>query len=225
MRLGTMLVMGFLAVSAGCGSSGSAQSDSDASTTGPCAAGEVYCPTCGGRGFCNASCPAIVCPEPSDASGGADASGGDGGGCPADASSTCLDCSGGRFCVSGPCPAFSCSDVDAAAPPCPATLPAAKEACTEPQACPYGPTCAFCAPTNPGIGPLQCSTKSCTWGSLQLQSNPSPCTPSPPTQGDSCGSSVTCYYCTPGSLVVASCSSINDTYTWSVGPVANMASD
>jgi hypothetical protein len=36
---------------------------------------------------------------------------------------------------------------------------------------------------------------------------------------------VTCDYCTPAGLIEASCMSIADTYTWYVGPVANMASD
>jgi hypothetical protein len=73
---------------------------------------------------------------------------------------------------------------------------------------------------------LQCTaTKPCTWGSKTLSSNPQACTTSPPTQGQSCGSAVTCDYCTPAGLIEASCMSINDTYTWDVGPLANVASD
>jgi len=201
------------------GASGSTPGDLDASPMGSCSAGETHCSTCDGQGFCATSCPAIACPGPSDA-GGTDASAPDSG-CPADAATSCPDCSGRPFCVSGPCPVISCWDLDASTPACPAATPTIHQACTQLQACPYGSTCAFCAPTNPGLGPFVCGTKGCTWGAMQLAPNPSPCPLSPPKKGASCGNSLSCYYCTPGSLVVASCSSINGTYRWGVVPIAN----
>jgi hypothetical protein len=97
-----------------------------------CAAGEVYCATCNGGGFCSSQgCPAYACPVvgPAAAEAGADAgsvddaasvddaNGTDSGLCPADKPSYCLDCSGGGFCVSGPCPASTCPVRDAGALP------------------------------------------------------------------------------------------------------------
>lgn len=92
-----------------------------------CAMGDVYCTGCGGGGFCSQGCPTIVCPTgdggmADGAAGGdagadtrdaADARDADAIGCPSAAPTSCLDCSGGGFCVSGACPAKTCPVRDA----------------------------------------------------------------------------------------------------------------
>lgn len=96
----------------GCGTDGTTLG----SQSQTCVAGQVYCSTCNGGGFCTAGgCPGIACPIGSDGGGGADAGGvADGGGssCPANMPLACLDCNGGSYCVaygnSGACPATTC---------------------------------------------------------------------------------------------------------------------
>jgi hypothetical protein len=103
---GVVLIAGSLAFLTACGSSG-IEAGSDASVTSGCAAGETYCSSCAGGGFCSVSCPAVACPVRD--SGLTDAAGSsDGGACPASAPSSCPDCNGGWFCVSGACPATTC---------------------------------------------------------------------------------------------------------------------
>src|SRR5258708_4447355 len=134
--LAISLFVGTLVSGAACGSSATTQPGSDAATSGSCAAGKVYCLGCGGGGFCATACPALSCPSPPD--GGGDA--GAGSRCEGDASTSCLDCSGEPFCVSGACPALSCPTTDDsgtgesdAAPSCPATAPSPGQNCTQPQ--------------------------------------------------------------------------------------------
>ena len=71
-------------------------------------------------------------------------------------------------------PALRCaySDGDAAAPPCPATAPATKQACTQPQACLTWIHVRILRAYEPGIRALEnvaSRANSCTWGSMQLQ--------------------------------------------------------
>jgi hypothetical protein len=84
---------------------------------------ETLCTTCpGGVPFCSQACPAIACPI-LDAGPEVDGAPGDAGrdaaatGCPATASTACIDCGGTGFCVSGPCPALNCAEVDSGAAP------------------------------------------------------------------------------------------------------------
>jgi hypothetical protein len=147
-------------------------------------------------------------------------------------------------CAMQPCGAPAAPAADAAVPACPETAPAMHHACAQPQACAYGSTCAFCAPSHPdpngglvfvpafanaGFNPLQCDggPASCAWGAMPLQPNPSLCPMSPPAWNDSCsyvttGSSTgfspgcvgSCFYCTPGGLVQALCENGNDVCEW-----------
>ncbi len=97
----------------GCGASGA-----DAGSQGACPSGDVYCAACDGGGFCSNACPGIEC-FASDGGGtfdgASDAAIIDGGACPASASTPCLDCNGGIFCVAGSCPAMTCPLADAGA--------------------------------------------------------------------------------------------------------------
>ena len=59
---GAVLIAGSLAALSACGSSGGTGAGSDASATSGCVAGQTYCSSCTGGGFCSASCPAVACP-------------------------------------------------------------------------------------------------------------------------------------------------------------------
>jgi hypothetical protein len=103
--------------------------------------------------------------------------------------------------------------VDASPADCPATEPTTGQSCTQELGCLYGSTCAWCAPTV--MGAMCSSAGACIWG-LQPLGNPAPCPPSAPVDGTMCGSSATCYYCSPNGLTEALCLNGADTYTWSV---------
>ena len=93
-----------------------------------CASGTVSCSTCNGGFVCASSCPDVACPT--DAEAGASEAGAEaaasvvdgaavndasrGSACPLDKPSSCADCSGGVFCVSGLCPIATCPSADAA---------------------------------------------------------------------------------------------------------------
>jgi hypothetical protein len=108
LRASAVLIVGSLASLAACGSSGGTGAGPDASTTGGCVAGETYCSSCAGGGFCSASCPEVACPVSGSGLTDAAGSGADGGACPSTTPSSCPDCNGGWFCVSGACPATTC---------------------------------------------------------------------------------------------------------------------
>ena len=84
-----------------------------------CAPGATYCPGCNGGGFCSSGggCPGYQCPAPIPDSGPADdaangdAAIADASGC--GAMTSCADCNGDAFCVSGACPATTCPARDA----------------------------------------------------------------------------------------------------------------
>jgi hypothetical protein len=117
MRLQLVAILAAL-IAGGCSSS-----DATATTTqkdgNGCAAGEIYCSGCNGGGFCSqGGCPNFQCPAPIPDSGRADdaASGDativDAAGCGSSMTS-CIDCNGGAFCVSGACPKTTCPARDA----------------------------------------------------------------------------------------------------------------
>ena len=175
----------------GCGSSGSAQGNPDGSTGGQCPPGQTFCPSCGGGGSCSAACPGIVCAVEDSGTGGGDAGGSDSGGS-ADAG---LEC--------------------------PSSMPPVGQSCTAPEGCSYGSTCAFCAPSNVGNVPFDCATQGCGWGAETLSPNDPACPNTPPNKGDPCGNDRTCTYCAGEGLLTARCSSVAETFTWSVGYIQN----
>jgi hypothetical protein len=102
-----------IALATACGNGASTQTpDADgAPAGGGCSSGQFYCMACGGGGFCSEACPMIDCPAGDGAAGGDAAvvdGGGADGGCPSGASTSCVDCNGGEFCVSGACPLATC---------------------------------------------------------------------------------------------------------------------
>ena len=229
--LATLALVGAVA----CGSSGSTTSTgSDGGGPGSCPSAQVLCTSCDGGGFCAVACPNVSCPVSPDSGGG----GADGGACPSSASTACVDCSGATFCVAGTCPEHSCptgsdggsdggadggSTGDGAlptgpAPACTGTPPAPGQSCTQPQGCTFEGTCAYCAPSLQRLGPSSCgSSDQCKWSAPSLPSNPSTCPNALPADGSPCGSSINCSYCTSAGLFSASCASLNDTFTWSIG--------
>ena len=229
-----LFLPGMIFVSA-CGSSGSTQSGSDAGNSGGCAAGETFCSACSGGGFCSSTCPAITCPTSTDAGGGPETGGGgdsgvgddSGAGCQGSTSTTCVDCSGNSFCVSGSCPSIACptdagsSGGSDAAASCPSSSPSVGQSCTQAQGCTYMTVCVYCASSTHTGMPAECSmsTDACRWSSKSV-ANDSSCPSTPPTKGAQCPRSLQCDYCLASGLLEASCSIGADTYTWSLGYVA-----
>ncbi|HTB75684.1 MAG TPA: hypothetical protein VK762_20675 [Polyangiaceae bacterium] len=174
-----------------CGSSGSAQGNPDGSMSGQCPPGQTFCPSCGGGGSCSAACPGIECAVDDSGTSGHDAGGSD----------SAVNADGGLACLSA--------------------MPPVGQSCTAPQGCPYASTCAFCAPSNVGVAPVDCATQGCSWDAKALSPNDPACPNTPPNNGDSCGNYRTCAYCTGQGLLTASCMSAADTFTWSVGYTQN----
>jgi hypothetical protein len=90
---------------------------------------------------------------------------------------------------------------DAAAPaPCPPDYPHAVNgaACPVPMGCLFGATCYFCTP-------MACNGKSTTWNGI-TPIDTSACPAAAPMPGAACSQSITCYYCSSGGLVAATCS-------------------
>jgi hypothetical protein len=87
------------------------------SESGACGVGKSVCATCNGGSICASACPGYTCPavQPDGGVVGSDASadGGMQGSCPSDHSTSCVDCSGGIFCVAGVCPQPACPGTDA----------------------------------------------------------------------------------------------------------------
>ena len=103
------------------------------------------------------------------------------------------------------------------APACPATPPAVGQSCADLKGCAYEATCLLCAPTMRN-NPVQCgAAEPYHWASATVAPNPDPCPSSPPQGGTQCGNNLRCDYCADQGLITATCSSIADTFTWSVG--------
>jgi hypothetical protein len=143
----------------GCGANASSVG-ADGASQGACPSGEVYCAACHGGGFCSDACPGIECPASDGGTfdGASDAAIIEGGACPTSASTRCLDCSGGAFCVLGSCPAATCPPPDGGPDADGGRIPHgdASETCV-PLSCEgLNCECGSCAITVCGTGTMDC---------------------------------------------------------------------